>query len=84
MTYSKGITQKKYVHIYTVKDISNHINTISSTYTHPLESNCAEKVLYKPREKRSVKRCVFRLFLKKERDGELRTFVGGEFQILAA
>ena len=36
----------------------------------------AEKVFYKPREKRSLKRCVFRFFLKEERDGELRTFVG--------
>ena len=46
--------------------------------------NQSEEVFYKPREKRSLKRCVFRLFLKEERDGELRTFVGREFQILAA
>ena len=41
-------------------------------------------MFHKPREKRSLKRCVFRFFLKEERDGELRTFVGREFQILAA
>ena len=35
-----------------------------------------EKVLYKPREKRSLKRCVIRFFVKEERDGELRTIVG--------
>ena len=29
------ICTKKYVHIYTVQDISNHINTTSSTSTHP-------------------------------------------------
>ena len=41
-------------------------------------------MLYKPREKRSLKRCVIRFFVKEERDGELRTIVGREFQILAA
>ena len=41
-------------------------------------------MFYKPREKRSLKRCVFRFSLKEERDGELRTFVGRELQILAA
>ena len=53
------------------------------THIH-LKSNCAEKMFYKPREKRSLKRCVFRFFLKEVRDGELRMFVGREFQILAA
>ena len=61
------------------------LKTISSTYTHPLDSQTVQKKKKRkkkkkkkktPREKRSLKRCVFRLFLKGERDGELRTFVG--------
>ena len=68
--------------IYTVQDISNHINTTSSTYTHSLNRQIVQKkVFYKPREKRSLKRCVLRFFLKEERDGELRTFVGREFPL---
>ena len=41
-------------------------------------------MFYKPREQRSLKRSVFRFFLKEETDGELRTFIEREFQILAA
>ena len=61
---------KKYAHIYTVQDVSNHINTTSSTYTQ--QSKCAEMVFYKPRQKHSLKRCVFRFFSKEGRDEELQ------------
>ena len=61
---------------------STHIP--SPTHPHIQWSNCAEKVLCKPREKCSLKSCVFRFLLKVERDGELRTIVRREFWILTA
>ena len=43
MYITKRFTHKKYVQIYTVQDISNHINTTSSTCTHPLNSQIVQK-----------------------------------------
>ena len=53
-------------------------------YTHSLNSEPVQKkkMLYKPREKRSLERCVFRFFLKEE-DCELRTVVGRDGELRA-
>ena len=52
-------------------------------HIHPLNSQTAEKMLYKPSEKRFLKRHVVRFFFKEERDGELRTVVKREPKIWA-
>ena len=81
---SSSALYKKYVHIYTVQNISNHINTTSSTSTHPFNSQTVQKRCFTNQERSVLQKDVFRFFFKEERDGELRTFVGREFQILAA
>ena len=70
------------VHIYTVQDTSNQINTNFGTYTHPLNSQTVQKkgVLQTKRETFFV----FKNFFKEERGGELRTVVGRDLQILGA
>ena len=62
---SKRFTHtQKYVQIYTVQDISNHINTTSSTSIHPFNSQTVQKRRFSNQEKRSLKRC-FQIFLER-------------------
>ena len=82
---SKRFTQKC-VYIFTLYRTS--VIVLKPPPLHPLIHSIIKRVqkscFYKPREKPFLKWCVFRCFLKEERDGELRTFVRREFQILAA
>ena len=73
----------KSLHIYTGQDISNHINTTSSAYTHSLKIvKTVQKKCFTNQEA-FFKKMRFRFFLK-ERDGVLKTVIGRKFQILAA
>ena len=67
MTYisSKRFTQKKYVQIYTVQDISNHTNTTSSTSTHPLNSQTVQKSVSQTKREAFFKKMCFQIFLQR-------------------
>ena len=67
---SKRFTQKKYVYIYTVQDISNHINTTSSTCTHPPNSQTVQKRCFANRERSVLWKDVFSYFSWKRREME--------------
>ena len=68
-------------HAHTRAHARTHANI--STHIHSIVKVCRKGAL-QTKSEAFLKRCVFRFFLKEEGDGELLTFVGREFQILAA
>ena len=63
MTEPKALDTKMYVRIYTVQDISNHINTTSSTSTQPL--NPRRKGVLQAKREAFFKKMCFQIFLEK-------------------